>query len=1076
MDSNQPQLLVYKASAGSGKTFTLAVQYIRQLIEDPMAYRKILAVTFTNKATAEMKKRILTQLYGIATADSASDGYVNEIVKATGKRVEQIRIAAETALRNLIHDYSRFRIETIDSFFQSVLRNLARELEIGTNMNIELNYGEVLSNAVDSMIEKLDRKSPVLVWLLEYIEEKIADDKKWDVLSEVKSFGKNIFNEIYVDKGNSLHKKLEDPKFIPQFKKEVRDLQKMALEQMAGYGRQFEQLLQSHGLEVDQLTRKKTGISSYFKKISEGKLTDDIRNVTVESHLNDAESWAPKSGAKRNLVIDAATSCLMPLLQEAEQKRPLMNRIVNSCQLTLQHINSLRLLDHIDREMKQANRAHNRFLLSDTNALLHGLMTRGDASFVYEKIGTTIDTVMIDEFQDTSGMQWENFHLLLEESLSHKDGSMIVGDIKQSIYRWRNGDWKILANIHNDAAFNINEQTLDTNWRSEENIIRFNNAIFTAATQVLDEWHQQENKCPCEELENAYRDVCQLPAKQTGKGYVRMNFVDSAADDYKEATLQLLVDEVERLKQEGVTTSDIAILVRKNKTIPVIADYFEKHSEVRIVSDDAFRFDASLAINMVIDAIRILIAPHDRNATARLAVAYQNEVLRRDVELNALLLINDLDSCLPAEFQLMRHEMRLMPLYELIEKIISIFRIGDIGKQDAYLFAFFDAVTDYIQTNSSELTDFVKYWDDTLFAKTIPSGEMEGIRILSIHKSKGLEYHTVLLPFFDWKLENETNSHLVWCDMDDTKGVDPFRALDIVPVNYSIKMQESIYRKAYLNERLQLWVDNLNLLYVAFTRACSNLVIWCKKDAKNTVSELLQLSADRVHDFSLAVSADGDDEADEGSLLIYEYGELCPSVERAEKKSANRLDPPVSALPVSMESIGTGSIEFRQSNGSAEFIKGDTDDDSGQYIRQGQLLHRVFASIAHADDVDQVVERLHFEGLFESEQQKERVRRLAKHALKQPQALEWFSPDWDLYNECSIIYTDEQGELQTRRPDRVMMNHEKVVVVDFKFGKKKDIYTLQVKEYMRLMHQMGYAHVEGYLWFVYTDEIEPVDA
>ena len=214
-----PQLLVYKASAGSGKTFTLAVQYIRQLVENPSAYRKILAVTFTNKATAEMKERILSQLYGIATADAGSETYLDVLRKETGKSVADIRKSAYTALHYIIHDYSRFRIETIDSFFQSVMRNLARELELGTNLNIELNQADVLNDAVDRMIEKLDRNSPILYWLLEYIEERIADDKKWDVSKEIKGFGSNIFNEGYIEKGTGLRKKLTDPTFIPTYRK-----------------------------------------------------------------------------------------------------------------------------------------------------------------------------------------------------------------------------------------------------------------------------------------------------------------------------------------------------------------------------------------------------------------------------------------------------------------------------------------------------------------------------------------------------------------------------------------------------------------------------------------------------------------------------------------------------------------------------------------------------------------------------------------------------------------------------------------------------------------------------------------
>ena len=750
--TDYPQLLVYKASAGSGKTFTLAVQYIKQLIEDTHAYRRILAVTFTNKATAEMKKRILEQLFGLANGLKSSDSYLEELLKITSKNEAEIRHAAREALTNIIHDYSRFRIETIDSFFQSVMRNLARELELGANMSIELNNADVLSDAVDAMIEKLDRRSPVLYWLLEYIEERIADDKRWNVSNEIKGFGRNIFDEGYVEKGAGLRKKLADPQFIPTYRKQLQDIRTEALEEMKGFNEQFLGVLEVNGLTPADLKNGSRGIGSYFNKIGNGYLGSDVRNATVEKCLESEENWTTKTSAYRDTIRSLAANELIPLLKTAEDFRPKNNILVNSCDLSLRYLNNLRLLANIDEEVRLQNQLHNRFLLSDTNALLHGLIREGDASFVYEKIGTTIDTVMIDEFQDTSRMQWENFHLLLEESLAQKEGSLIVGDIKQSIYRWRNGDWKILAGLGEDKTLRVRECTLGTNWRSEARIIHFNNEIFTAACKVLNQRYEDEMGEPCIQLQHAYSDVCQQTAKKDEKGYVKLSFLsDEKEHPYAETMLEELASEVVSLINQGVRTNDIAILVRKNKTIPAIADYFDKHTPYRIVSDEAFRLDASLAICMMIDGLRYLTSPDDHIALARLATAYQREVLKRNIDLNTVLL-NQVESYLPAGFVLLREELRLMPLYELLEKLFILFDMQLIEKQDAYICAFYDAVTEYMQNNSSELTAFISYWDERLHEKTIPSGEIEGIRILSIHKSKGLEYHTVLLPFCDWKI------------------------------------------------------------------------------------------------------------------------------------------------------------------------------------------------------------------------------------------------------------------------------------------------------------------------------------
>ena len=1078
-----PRLLVYKASAGSGKTFTLAVQYIRQLIEDPYSYRRILAVTFTNKATTEMKERILSQLYGIATSLKSSDGYLKEIMKTSDKSVDEIRMAADTALKNIIHDYSRFRIETIDSFFQSVMRNLARELELGANMTIELNNGDVLSDAVDSMIEKLDRMSPTLYWLLEYIEERIADDKRWNVSSEIKGFGRNIFDEAYIEKGVTLREKLKDTKFIPQYRKKLQEKRESILDTMKGFNEHFQEILNANGLTPADLKNGARGIGSYFNKIASGKLSNDVRNSTVEKCLEGAENWTTKTSPHKDTIISLANQVLIQVLNDAESTRMSSNKVLNSCDMSLRYLNNLQLLMRIDSEVREQNLSHNRFLLSDTNALLHSIIREGDASFVYEKIGTTIDTVMIDEFQDTSRMQWENFHLLLEESLAQKEGSMIVGDIKQSIYRWRNGDWKILAGLDKDRSFRLNSKTLDTNWRSEANIIAFNNDIFTSACRVLNERYKADEGEDCTQLLDAYSDVRQKTSKNTEEGYIKLSFLKNSEEHpYADTTMELLAEEVDSLVKKGVRVNDIAILVRKNKSIPAIADYFDKNTPYRVVSDEAFRLDASLAVCMLIDGLRYISEPTDRIACARLAVAYQKEILKKDVDYNTVLL-NSVEDYLPAEFRLMLPEMSLMPLYELLEKLFVIFRMDMIEEQDAYLCAFYDSVTEYMQNNSSELTSFLTYWNETLYAKTIPSGEISGIRILSIHKSKGLEYHTVLLPFCDWKMENETFNHMLWCKINEADAdKEPFCELDLTPVNYSSAMAESYFSDSYREERLQLWVDNLNLLYVAFTRACKNLIVWCKDEKKDTVSRLLRESIDCMKDIKMTCNMAEPDEEDEEDKeendepIVYEYGEICISGEKKKSDSTNRLVAVPEAVNVNIESLET-EIDFKQSNRSADFIRGDEDEEENlrsQYIRQGQLLHTLFASIDTREDLPSAIERLLFEGVIESAEKAEEIRKVAERALSLKEVKDWYSGEWTLYNECSIIYNDEQGKMQTRRPDRVMMKDDEVVVVDFKFGKKKPEYSTQVREYMFLLSEMGYTDIKGYIWYVYSGELENV--
>lgn len=1072
------ELLVYKASAGSGKTFTLAVEYIKHLILNPRAYRQILAVTFTNKATAEMKERILQQLYGIWVSDPASEPYLNRIREDLQRKSlseDDIRLAAGTALQYMLHDYSRFRVETIDSFFQSVMRNLARELELSPNLNIELNNTEVLSDAVDSLIEKLTPSSPVLAWLLDYINERIADDKRWNVSNEIKRFGWNIFDEGYIEQGEGLRQQLKDPNTIKLYRNELREMETEALEQMKGFYDQFIGELEAHALTPEDLKGGARGIGSYFRKLRDGRLSDkDTVNATLKNSLDDAKNWATKTSAQKNDIIRLAETSLLPLLQDAETFRPRNNKIVNSCRLSLQHLNKLQLLAHIDEEVRELNREHNRFLLSDTNALLHNLVRDGDSSFVFEKIGANIRNVMIDEFQDTSRMQWDNFKILLLEGLSQGADSLIVGDVKQSIYRWRNGDWGILNALgtkDSSFPFPVRVETLKTNRRSETNVIRFNNNLFTAAVEYLNMLHLKELQEDCHPLQRAYADVAQESPRTEAKGYIKATFLEPDEEhDYTELTIISLGEEVQRLLEAGVKLNDITILVRKNKNIPPIADYFDKTMHLPVVSDEAFRLDASQAICMLIDALRYLSNPEDKVACASLMMNYELGIKKQGGDWDSLLTAKP-EEALPVAFVTGMETLRLMPLYELLEELFSLFDMKRIEEQDAYLFSFFDAVTEYLQNNSSDLDAFIRYWNETLCNKTIPSGEMDGIRILSIHKSKGLEFHTVLIPFCDWKLENETNNQLIWCSPTEA----PFSTLDIVPVNYSSTMAESVYRQNYLDERLQLWVDNLNLLYVAFTRAGKNLIFWCKKGQKGTMSELLANALPQV------AAREGDENWDEEEP--YENGELCPSkhtgtdehLPDAPKVSANRLAQKPDKLPVHMESM-RHDIEFRQSNRSADFIQGvDEEESDNRFINRGRLLHTLFSAIETEEDIDNAIDQLVFEGIIGKPETEEKIRELTYHAFSLPQVQDWYSGSWHLFNECDIIW-QERGELRTRRPDRVMMRGNEIVVIDFKFGKQNKKYNKQVQGYMQLLTRMGYLkeNIEGYLWYVEEDLIEKV--
>ena len=445
------QLTVYKASAGSGKTFTLAREYMTLVIANPYAYRTILAVTFTNKATEEMKLRILGQLYGIAHHLPESDQYLKQIHEALPHLSEtQIRKNAEAALRLLIHNYNYFHVQTIDTFFQSVLRNLARELDLTANLRIGLNDYQVEQQAVDELIESLEDTDKLLFWIMEYIKENIADDKGWNVIGQIKSFGEHIFRDYYKENADKLSERMAEDGFFEGFKEKMKNIKKKAKEQFDEIAASFFDALEEGGYSAEDLSGKTRGIWSYFNKIKNGKYSDDdLVNLTFTKCMESPDNWVKKADVKSHTALyQQVSSVLYPILQFSEQHRPTLVKMYKSADLTVKHLNQLRLLGSIDKKVRTMNQEANRFLLSDTQTLLHSLIQDSDSPFIFEKIGTQLNHVMIDEFQDTSTIQWKNFKVLLEETMSREDaGNLIVGDVKQSIYRWRSGDWRLLNKI-----------------------------------------------------------------------------------------------------------------------------------------------------------------------------------------------------------------------------------------------------------------------------------------------------------------------------------------------------------------------------------------------------------------------------------------------------------------------------------------------------------------------------------------------------------------------------------------------------------------------------------------------------
>lgn len=1119
--TNMPSVTVYKASAGSGKTFTLAIQYIRLLITiKPQEYLHTLAVTFTNKATTEMKDRILEQLYGISRGLKSSDDYMGALKKSLEE--EHIHIDDDTirkncrrALEYILHDYSRFRIETIDSFFQSVLRNLAHELGLSARMQVDLNDKQILSQAVDNMIDGLGRNSEseqVINWIDNYVREQIENDNGWDIRRNIKDLAQIIFKEDYMSRDDDFRKKINSEEEIQRFRTALyakRNVEEKALQQAIN---DLVTAIDSFDGVIESAFSSGKWVTTYKEELVKGNYEVSITEKRMEALQNGPVNMV-KAGDKNNtqLLFDITPIC--NALLNVENARIRHNRELNTINLALQHLNPLRLLNHIEQEVTNITNDSNSFILGKTPILLSRLIKDSDAPFVFEKMGTLFNNVMIDEFQDTSKLQWENFKVLLLESISSGGQNLLVGDIKQSIYRFRNGDYTILKNIKKEIRNTTpTVKSLDTNFRSDKNIIRFNNAFFPLATATLDGYDINQvdtaiaDNTPSEKTDEAekkistiYSDVYQKwPDDKEDGGFVRVMLQTDKMEDWKERMLDDMCDQIKYLHDNGLPYNKMTVLMRTRTNVPEVIQYVQrKLGDVKMVSDEGFYLSNSTALTMIVSALRILVDAHGSDPVAEryLVQHYKADVLHQSID-PQIIYSKKMEEVLPRSFTQHFKELIQYPLYELCEKLYRILHLHRIKGEDAYLFSFYDELSAYLRNGTSDIHAFLEYWDTDMQNKAIPACKVDGIGIVTIHKSKGLQYHTVFMPFFNHEMAKVRDNEILWCDADE----DELNMLGTLPINGSSKkFSESQYSEDYNHEKEEKRIEETNGLYVAFTRPVHNLFVWgCanpmpKKD-NYTVATLLRkvLESESINK---KIQKDGSSISitlqEEEAYKIWSYG-TCVVKEPSKKKDSkkqdnekeeNRLSPKFTDQAVAFSSHNR-HMDFMQSNEASKYMKehGDPNDqepvtvDGLSFIDQGKLLHEIFSNIHTSEEAEGVLKDYLERGILTNEKQVGRIRKLIVSALSNEKAKSWFDGHYEVVNECEIAHLDDDGKPATNRPDRVMITDTEVVVVDFKFGRPNpEKYNWQVNLYMSLLQQMYPNHrVRGYLWYVYRDQIEEV--
>ena len=1013
---------VLKSSAGAGKTFNLAKTYIRLLLEgeDGFAYRHILAVTFTNKATAEMKNRILKELDVLVRTPEKSP-YIKEFSRDFGG-AEAVSRRAGLALMLILHDYGAFSVSTIDRFFQNALRSFAREMGRFPDYQIELDRDSLIRESVDRMLDSLgtdsdkELRSWILSGALERIEEKGSLSLEDNMVKMAKRVGNDNYRAVIEENGLNPEESYSR-EHLKDLKTECAGIKAEFEKRVAGSAKDILRLLESLGLTFENFNYK---FLSPLEKYASGAIMQKPTDAFVSRCANPDKWLSDKRNNARNgskIDVDQVTSVLFKPLEAfcnffkgREYERYLTACIVRS------QIYNLGLAGEFTRNLKELMAVKNIMSLDESNLTLRDIIAGSDAPFVYEKMGTRYEHFLLDEFQDTSLIQWENFKPLLKESSSSGNFNLLVGDVKQSIYRWRGGDWRLLASrVKADFPEADDSDPLKENWRSRRAIVEYNNAFFSYAARMMDDLYAREMGLPASSLAgNIYADAPQIPmSKDSQPGYVNISFCEP--DD----EMSVMLSSVQEANEAGAGYGQIAVLVRNNVAGAETAAFLSEHG-IPVISDDSMHVKSSAAVHRLVSLLAFAANPADPIGKF-LAEGLGVEAPERYDSL----------------YDLAELLLRRMDEHEPIE--------GEV----LYVQAFMDILLAWTSSNGNALPAFLEYWEG-LDPEISSPGEANAVRILTIHKSKGLEFPYVIFPFAEqvglFRMEH------VWCCPSDGELSKSLLGRNAYDILVSGKLRETLFADNYRSEVQLQYIDNLNTFYVAMTRAVNVLhVIASSKEAGK-----INTMADILHSFELASSG-----IDHGKM--YDF-----SKDASDGQAAVTVEPGFPSYPLNIaEEEGEdvrirGRLKFRSDAVDFFSPEGQTGILASARLK-GIVLHKILSTCKVAGDLPGAIDNACASGLLELGMREEYGSFLGK-ALEDASVKGWFAPGLRVLDEAAVIDTD--GQLY--RPDRVVIDPSggSVTVIDYKFGSAKPSYRRQVANYCRLYRDMGYPDVSGWLWYV----------
>ncbi len=1066
----QKPLKILQASAGSGKTFSLAAHYLTLLFDSESKYREILAVTFTNKATEEMKTRILHVLQGMARNNPKVADYKKIIQNAHPQlNDELLQSKADRIYRKILHDYSRFSVSTIDGFVQKVIRGFTFELGLSADYILELNTEKVKTELIEKLDEQLSSEPDLRNWVIKLALGKIEDGKNWNYKTELKEIVNEIFKESFETFENSVQQ--FSAASIQQLFNTYADITKHTIQSynnaLIQKVQQACQIVAKSDIEPTDLIQ---GSRSRLLKIEKITNNDD-ESEKIFALIDQPERWF-KEGKNNTALYQQ----LNPILKEIKifQEEHIGNFML--AEAFSQNLYHLKLILDIVQLLSEYRNENGNLLISDAQKLVTGITNDvgADPSFIWEKVGHRYRNFLFDEFQDTSIRQWKSFRVLLSNALSttipskHASSHLIVGDTKQSIYRWRAGDWNIL---HHQAQQDVNpdnvsESSLKENYRSSKNIIDFNNHLYqhvpsllqnslnehinTQTTSIKEWWqHKQYDNMITEVYSNAWQDSA--PTTPEG-GYIKIQQTDGDKKDEKGNALTNVIQEIHQLvHQYHYQYGDIALLVRSNHEAALCVHQLML-ANYPVLSGDALLIANSPAISLTINTLKVLAEPDEQVAICKAnCIALYHSIHHKMVDPSWYIGIEKkslahLHHALPLTLCCNWKNWLQLPLAEIVENIYESYELTNMAAHVPFLLAFRDQIGRATQLGEKGIAAFLEWWGQDGCAEALPSPEgANAIQIITIHKSKGLAFKAVFIPFCNWSIKPIPNS-IFWVSAAGT----PYEKLGNIPLKFTSSLAKSSVCKSYLEELMYGYMDSLNMLYVATTRAINFLYIaTSKQPEKSNISQVGHL----INKFIEQINRK------DASTLTYESGHIITQDKKTDAPTTFKLTryPTSNRLAKLYGAVNEKEISHLPHNNKA---------------RERSIAHDILAHATNELEINEYIGQILSQGIIK-QTECAHLQQIVMNVLAHPQIHQLFQAHSQSIAEKNIIDTD--GKLQ--RPDRIFIDkNDNVVLLDYKFtSEQKSSHHQQLLRYKALLQQMGYNKIDAYLFYTESGTLKMVN-